>query len=478
MKARVAFAHQETNPGKLGQLAALSAEYRAYVQQCVDLMIAKQRPCLARTEFQEFFPPSEVLTSQIKKCARQQAANTVWSWTKSLYANRLQKKIADEKKTRTKDETIQLRTIGRYALTGPRVMKKGVISRQMVDLYWSWVWDEQVTGSRPVIGPGYPMTLSEMCVRFERAEKASAFGWWIEVSTLVSRERVIVPLVLPPTMEALVGGQFLAQTVSISYRHGRWQFQFADKTPTEEPDGSKGKIGVDVGLNVMAATSDGRLYGADIKPKFNRLYHKVQKVRSNRFRQGLKKNSPRLDRLEQRLSGLVKTAAGTVANQLVADYPGYTFVVEDLDLRGCRGQKRFAYRAVHQALGQRAVLDAQNPAYTSQGCPSCLYANRRNRQGTAFHCLGCGRISHADVIGAVNLLGRSEDEQITIETEPSAVKAILGERYAARRSSRPADSSPGRCPPRRVPSARTLTVAADRRTPHSVELGHGMKRHD
>jgi putative transposase len=151
------------------------------------------------------------------------------------------------------------------------------------------------------------------------------------------------------------------------------------------------RVGVDVGLNCMAATSDGSLLGADLKPKFNALYAKVRDVRGNRQRQGFKDNSPRLDRLESKLSGMVKTMAGECSNKLVEAHPGAVFVVEDLDLRGCRGQKRFAYRALHHSLETKAPTLAVNPAYSSQTCPSCGYVSRNNRKGTEFNCRGCGR---------------------------------------------------------------------------------------
>jgi hypothetical protein len=57
----------------------------------------------------------------------------------------------------------------------------------------------------------------------------------------------------------------------------------------------------------MVATSDGRLLGAQLKPKFNALYDKVVAHRANRQRQGLHLDSPRLAAMESRLTGMVKT---------------------------------------------------------------------------------------------------------------------------------------------------------------------------
>ena len=208
-----------------------------------------------------------------------------------------------------------------------------------------------------------------------------------------------------------------------------------------------------------------------MKPKFNVLYNRVRNVRANRQRQGFKDNSPRLDRLESKLTGMVKTCAGEATNKLVEAYPSAVFVIEDLDLRGCRGQKRFAYRGLHHSLATKAPCEIVNPAYSSQMCPSCGYVSRNNRKGTEFHCRGCGRISHADVVGGANLLGRSEDQQVGLDDHPSVVKAILRERYRARRR----NSSSGERNNAPAPSGRRLTTGV----PHgSGTASNQVEAHD
>jgi putative transposase len=220
-------------------------------------------------------------------------------------------------------------------------------------------------------------------------------------------------------------------------KRGRWRFEVVEKREWEVPEAlpEMPRLGVDVGLNVMVATSDGRLLGSKLKPKFSSLHSRVKAVRANRQRQGLGNNSPRLDRLESKLTGMVKTMAGECANKLVTSYPGYVFVIEDLDLRGCRGQKRFAYRALHHSLETKAPTQTVNPAYSSQTCPSCGYVSRSNRVSIRFHCRACGRKSHADVVGGIGLLGRSEDKQIGLDDHPSVVKALLRRRFVERRRS-------------------------------------------
>jgi hypothetical protein len=110
-------------------------------------------------------------------------------------------------------------------------------------------------------------------------------------------------------------------------------------------------------------------------------------------------------------------------------------VVEDLNLQGCKGQKRFAYKALHHSLIGKAPIEVVNSAYTSQTCPSCGYVSRGNRNGIKFQCGSCGRISHADVVGAMNLLGRSEDKQVPLKLHYRQAGTILKERFRRRRTS-------------------------------------------
>lgn len=440
MKSRLTFPHPETNVGKLRQLDELHAEYVRYVGECAAKMVADHRENVPPSERRAYFNPSACLSSQIAKNAQNQAVELVSTWVAGLYGRKLRSHI---RKLGLPDlETLQLYTIGKYRLTHGGTFGRATVPQHLVDLYWSWVWDTSVVGHPPSVGSRFPMRLTEMTCTFGENEDTKNFkGWWLRFSTLTRRKTVEVPLRETPYLQKASG---VALTVMARKGpDGGWTFQFTEKGEAPAFDGSAGKLGVDVGLNVLAATSDGNLEGRHFKDGFDRLRKTVGELRANRQRQGMKEDSRRLWKLERRLSGQVKTATNTVANRLVRKYPKTTFVVEDLDLSGCRGSKRFAYRALQEALGRKAVTEKVNPAYTSQTCPSCGNVSRRNRSGTKFRCVSCGRKSHADFVGGLNLLGRSEDKQVSLKTPPKSVKVTLEGRYLARRR---AGSRPPRSP--------------------------------
>ena len=456
-------AHPAINAGKVAALDALQTVYTDYVRTCVDLLVDRRTPNLPRSAKQAFFPRAENLSSQIEKNARDHAIGIASGWARAAYTNTTKAAIRKLEKAGeiSEDRAKALRAVGKNLLSEPG----GRITADAIEAYWTLL---ESSVRRPTITDRIGIRMSEMTCRIENPDEGGATlaDLWLRVSTLTKFKSVWIPLVGSPFVQK--AGD-VRKGILARRKNGRWRFEALDVSSWEVPaaDPSAPRIGVDVGLNVVAATSDGRLLGADLKPKFDALYDEVKRVRSNRFRQGLKKNSPRLDRLESRLSGLTKTATGTASNILVAAYPGHVFVVEDLDLRGCRGQKRFCYRGLHHALEVKAPVIVVNPAYTSQECPSCGYVSRANRSGIRFKCKSCGRKGHADVVGAINLLGRSEDKQIGRKDDPSEVRWVLGRRFLEARTSppRPAKDAP-------EPSGRRLTVGVpDIGGPHSLECG-------
>jgi Putative transposase DNA-binding domain len=469
-KARFLLLDPKVNPGKVASLEALQAAYTAYLGVCVAAMLSAHKFSLALKDKQAFFPPCEALSSQIVKNVRDHAISIVSGWAASKYTTKLRGFIKGKFIAGEIDEAQRsaLYILGKKLVDKPG----GKVPQDAHDLYWSWLLNEEVIGKTPVISSRCGMRMSEMTAVLSMSTDTKVTQWWLGFSHLqAGKARIQLPLAASPYVKdvADVSKGVLARKT----KQGRWRFEVVERKEWEIPQSTEDapRVGVDVGLNVMAATSDGELLGASLKPKFNALYAKVRSVRANRQRQGFKDNSPRLDALESKLTGMVKTMAGEISNKLVEAHPGAVFVVEDLDLRGSRGAKRFAYRALHHSLETKAPCEVVNPAYSSQTCPSCGYVSRNNRKGIKFQCRACGRKGHADVVGGVNLLGRSEDKQVGLDDHPSAVKALLRRRFAEKRRS----PVGGHVTPALVPSSRRLTT----RVPHgSGTVSNRVEAHD
>lgn len=461
MKARTTIPDPKTNPGKLRALDALHQEYIKYMKICVDKIIEDKIFSLAPSQRILYFPKSEVLTRHVKANCQVQAVELVNTWVTSVYTHKLKSYITKQKFA--PEIAKQLYTIGKYRVTSNR-FGATALDQNLVDLYWSWVWNPEIAGNSPKVSVKIPMRMTELTVVIRAKEAASHFkGLWLKISSLIPRQRISIPLKPTPYLTDLSN---IAKTLYTKKTRMGWVFYLTDKS--EEPifDGSAGKIGIDVGLNTLAATSSGELCGQKIKNKFQSLHNKVKLVRANRQRQGLTTDSLRLWKLEQKLSGQIKTAVGTITNKLVKKYKDHTFVVEDLDLSGCKGSKRFAYKALQNSLARKAVIEKINPAYTSQMCPSCGFISKPNRNGVRFQCKSCGRKGHADCVGGRNILGRSGDKNISLKTPVQSVKVILRERYLLRRN------SSSKLPTRK---SKTKRACMDKPETHFPETGNSLK---
>ena len=431
-KCRFFYLHEGCNKGKFEALEALHSEYLSYLKVCIQVMLKNRILNMPRSKKQGSFPKAKVLTSHIQMNVRDHAITMVSSWASGLYDRKLKKYIWVCFKKGDFDEAFrkQLYTVGKCLVSEPSKS----VSQEAIDLYWSWLEDEKIVGKSPSPGPRTPMILSYETGILGNSKKAHFTKFWINLSTLVRRERVLLPLKGNPYVKS--SGEVVKGIQARKDQRGYWRFEAVEVREhlILESEPSLRRVGVDVGLNVLAATSLGGTYGGEVKPQFDQKYARVLAVRKNRQRQKLLENSPRLDKLEYKLTEFLKTEVGKITNKLVRRFPTSVFVLEDLDLRGCKGQKRFCYRALAQSLERKAPTEVVNPAYSSQTCPSCTDVSRRNRNGIDFVCRQCGRRSHADVVGGINLLRRSGMKQITSDTSPSLVKLELVKLYWSRRN--------------------------------------------
>jgi hypothetical protein len=431
-KCRFFYLHEGCNKKKHEALEFLHIEYLAYLKICIQVMLKNRILTMPRSKKQGSFPKAKVLTSHIQGNVRDQAIKMISSWAKLLYDRKLKKYIRVCFLRGDFDEAFrkQLYTVGKCLVSEPSKS----VSQEAIDLYWSWLEDEKVVGRSPSPGPRTPMILSVDTGVLRNSKKAHFTKFWIKLSTLKRGRKTAFPLKGNPyikSSEELVKGIQVRKD-----RRGCWRFEAVEKKEhlILESEPSLRRVGVDVGLNVLAATSLGGTYGEEVKPQFDEKYERVRAVRANRQRQGLAENSKRLDKLEYKLTEFMKTEIGKITNKLVRRFPTSVFVLEDLDLRGCKGQKRFCYRALAQSLERKAPTEVVNPAYSSQTCPSCTDVSRRNRNGIHFVCRSCGRRSHADVVGGINLLRRSGMKQITSDTSTALVKLELVKLYWSRRN--------------------------------------------
>jgi putative transposase len=200
----------------------------------------------------------------------------------------------------------------------------------------------------------------------------------------------------------------------------------------------KGWIGVDLGIENIAVTSDRLLarelmstYGADAPDgAAGRGSVKDRRTRNRELRQKLQtKNTKSAKRLLRKRARIEARFAADVNHQISkrivaeAERTGRGIAVEELTGIRERVRLRKPQRATHAswAFAQLGVfltykaaragvpLVHVDPAYTSQRCTHCGYIDRRNRTSQAeFVCRDCGfTAEHADILGADNIAHRA-----------------------------------------------------------------------
>lgn len=230
------------------------------------------------------------------------------------------------------------------------------------------------------------------------------------------------------------------RNATVSRDGGRWYISFCVEDGMAEvaPNGLP-PVGVDRGVAVAVATSDGDLHDRKFTtPGEQRRLRRLRQRLARSLRvHGRNRRSKRRDavraqlgRLNARIRERRKDFAAQTAVRLVRSHG--LVAVEDLPITNmtasAKGTAEQPGRNVRQKAGlNRAILDKGwggfllalqhkasycgaavvkvSPAYTSQTCAACGHIAPDNRESQAvFRCRACGRVAHADVNAAKNIL--------------------------------------------------------------------------
>jgi len=205
---------------------------------------------------------------------------------------------------------------------------------------------------------------------------------------------------------------------------GRWHIAFAAIPAPIEAPGNFEVVGVDRGVAVTLAYSDGTLLhvpkptgirtaaqalarckrGSNRRHKAKARLARVHARNTNRRKDFTEKATTDLARRfdlirieDLRVANMTRSARGTV------DAPGQNVRAKAGLNRSilAGGWGMFAQRLQDKAPGR---VEKVNPAYTSQRCSVCGHIARESRNSQAlFRCVACGHTSNADTNAAINI---------------------------------------------------------------------------
>lgn len=206
-------------------------------------------------------------------------------------------------------------------------------------------------------------------------------------------------------------------------------------------------MALDFGLSTLFAGDDGSLLGKDWLKALHAYDRRITSIARGQQRHGRKpRDSARYRKAVASLRGWIRTEVGRVLNALVAAKRPAAIVLERLNFQNPALSRRLD--RIIQNCG-RSVIRAKladfqdrfgiaseevNPAYTSQTCSCCGYADKRNRSSqSAFRCPWCGSTMHADVNAARNIGQRRALFIGSVFQSKAAVLAELVRQFGERR---------------------------------------------
>jgi IS605 OrfB family transposase len=183
-------------------------------------------------------------------------------------------------------------------------------------------------------------------------------------------------------------------------------------TPMPAPRSGGQIVGVDLGINNLATTSNGFRFSGSQAIATRKRYARLRQALQSNASRGAKALLRRLSGRERRYMAWLNH---TISHRIVSSLqPGDTIVLEDLTyirerIRAQRQQRliqhSWAFAQLQAFIAYKALERGINvvfvdPRYSSQLCSRCGALG--SRQGLSFSC-ACGYRNHADYNAAYNL---------------------------------------------------------------------------
>jgi putative transposase len=244
---------------------------------------------------------------------------------------------------------------------------------------------------------------------------------WLSVNLATTAGRIHIPFTVPPHSSKYAGHPVAA--ADLVYRKGKWWLHVVVSVSEPSIEPSTEVIGIDLGLNHPAVTSNRQFLGSrhwkEVERRRFRLKRKLQSKGTKTAKRHLGKLSGKQRRFRRDEDHVLSKCIVQHAT------PGSTIVLENLtNIRETskmgRGKKNknvdnkrrlhswtfaqlygfIAYKAQERGI---AVVKI-DPRHTSQTCSQCGYQHRSNRRSQSlFLCRQCNYSLNADLNAAQNI---------------------------------------------------------------------------
>jgi putative transposase len=206
-------------------------------------------------------------------------------------------------------------------------------------------------------------------------------------------------------------------SAELVYRKGNFYLHISITAPVPEVTQPQSSLGVDLGFNRVAVTSDNKFHTSK-----NIRHRKSCYKRTRRSLQanGSKSAKLALKRVSGRERRFVADTNHCVSKQIVADAKATNQRIVLEDLNGIRetGKAKcvheWSFAQLQWMISYKAAREGVevvyiDPRYTSQTCSRCLHLGVRPKQ-SSFQCRDCGYQINADLNGAKSVAARHDLE--------------------------------------------------------------------
>lgn len=265
----------------------------------------------------------------------------------------------------------------------------------------------------------------------------------VSLSTLNGRAKI--PIKLSAFHQQFTKGKYC--TSDLIYRKNNWYLNATLEFPAPEIKPTTDCVGVDLGINRLAVTSQPKFYSSkhlhNLVVRHKHLRSDLQSKRSSSSRKKLKKISGCWQRLQ-------KNANHCISKEIVNACPeGFAIAMEDLtNIRQTAGQRQrqrgvfhsWSFRQIRDFIGYKAEAKGipivlVNPRGTSQTCYHCGHSSPSNRKfQSLFVCKVCGISLNADFNASQNIrqLGISLLPALSVnQRNVGSVHSILADKPTA-----------------------------------------------
>ena len=251
--------------------------------------------------------------------------------------------------------------------------------------------------------------INRTSMRYNFPRSASLKNNLLSISTIKGRRKFNISV--PECYQAYFKEWEICESLLMIDRFNRtfFMFSFCSNVDVLGSNQHKRVLGIDVGVNNLAVTSERRFYGKDIKQKRIRHDRFVSKLQSI----GTKASRRKLKNLSGNWKLLMRWTNHNISRRIVDSLnKGDVVVMEDIS--GIRKTSKYnkwvhkwAFRQLQDFIEYKAFRKGVrvvyvNPAYTSKECNRCHNRNTIRHSGF-FECKTCGYSLNADFNASKNI---------------------------------------------------------------------------